>query len=494
MRRSHPSVVAAIDVGSNAVRLEISRVNPDGSLEALHQERDPIRPGEDVFVTGRMPRGVEERLVATLRRYAAVCRRHRARVRAVATSAIREAKNGPDVVKRVRAEAGIELEVVSGREEARLICAGVLRGRAPDAPALVVDIGGGSTEVAAALGDVPTELWSVPLGAARLTQIFGTRGRVSAKQLAALRAYAAESFREAIHDPHRTVRSALGSSGTIGAVIAFAAEGRRATRAEVSRALAALSDMSLQERAQEFDARRAEIIVAGAAILDAAMRHLGLTSVVSVETGLRNGVLVELARSNGRARPASSSEALVEFGRRFAFDEAHAKQVARLALELHDRLAPVHGLPPATRRVLEAAALLHDVGYAVSLHAHHKHTYYLVANADLPGFSDHERELVALVARYHRRSMPARDRADLKDLSGAELGAVRKLATILRVADALDRSHQQPVRRLGTSTRDRAVRLAITARGPLDLELWDAEREAALFRRVFGRRLVLAVA
>jgi exopolyphosphatase/guanosine-5'-triphosphate,3'-diphosphate pyrophosphatase len=144
--------------------------------------------------------------------------------------------------------------------------------------------------------------------------------------------------------------------------------------------------------------------------------------------------------------------------------------------------------------VLEAAALLHDVGYAVSLHAHHKHTYYLVANADLPGFSDHERELVALVARYHRRSMPARDRADLKDLSGAELGAVRKLATILRVADALDRSHQQPVRRLGTSTRDRAVRIAITARGPLDLELWDAEREAALFRRVFGRRLVLAVA
>jgi exopolyphosphatase/guanosine-5'-triphosphate,3'-diphosphate pyrophosphatase len=486
-------IVAAIDVGSNAVRLEIARALPDGSLETLHQERDPIRPGDGVFVNGRMSPEVEARLVATLRRYAAVCRRHRARVRAVATSAIREAKNGPEVVRRVRAAAGIQLEVVSGREEARLICAGVLRGRPPDAPAVVLDIGGGSTEVAAGRGEVATDLWSVPLGAVRLTQIFETGGRVSAQRLAALRAYAAEAFREAIPHPHRTARTALGSSGTIGAVVEFAADGGRgATRVEVGRAVAALAEMSLAQRAREFDRRRAEVIVAGAALLECAMRHLRLSSVVAVQTGLRNGVLVELARSNGRARAASTTDALVELGRRFAFDEAHARQVARLALDLHDRLASLHRLPPVMRRVLEAAALLHDVGHAVSVHAHHKHTYYLVANADLPGFSDRERELVALVARYHRRSPPARGRPDLKDLSSAELGAVRKLAAILRVADALDRSHHQPVARLATSLRDRTVRVSLGARGPLDLELWDAEREAALFRRVFGRRLVLA--
>ena len=137
---------------------------------------------------------------------------------------------------------------------------------------------------------------------------------------------------------------------------------------------------------------------------------------------------------------------MIELGRRFGFDEAHARQVARLALELHDRLAPLHRLPPLMRRVLEAAALLHDVGHAVSVQAHHKHTYYLVAHADLPGFSDHERELVALVARYHRRSVPSRGRADLRSLSSSELGAVRKLTAILRVADALDRSHHQPVK------------------------------------------------
>jgi exopolyphosphatase / guanosine-5'-triphosphate,3'-diphosphate pyrophosphatase len=493
--KSHPNnVLAAIDVGTNAVRLEIARALRDGSFETLHQERDPIRPGEGVFVTGRLVPEVEKRLVTTLRRYAAVCRRHGARVRAVATAAIREAKNGPDVVKRVRSAAGIELEVISGREEARLICAGVLRGRAPDAPSVLLDIGGGSTEVAVALGEAPTDLWSVPLGAVRLAQIFETRGRMSTHRLAALRAYAAEAFREALPRPRQNVRSALGSSGTINAVVAFAADrGRGATRTQVSRAVTALAEMSFEERARKLDSRRAEIIVAGAAVLEGAMRHLGLTSVTAVETGLRNGVLVELARTRS-ARPVSSTEALLEFGRRFAFDEAHAKQVARLALELHDRLTPVHGLPPVMRRVLEAAALLHDVGHAVSVHSHHKHTYYLVANADLPGFSDHERELVALVARYHRRSAPSRDRADLKELSSDEVLAVRKLTAVLRIANALDRSHQQPVARLGASMRDRTVRIAITARGPLDLELWDAEQETPLFQRVFGRRLVLALA
>lgn len=486
-------IVAAIDVGTNAVRLEIARVLPGGALETLHQERDPIRPGEGVFVTGRMPAEVADRLVETLRRYAALCRRHGAKVRAVATSAMREAKNAPDVVRRVRREAGLELEVISGREEARLICAGVLRGRPPRAPALLVDIGGGSTEVATARGEAPADLWSVPLGAVRLTQIFETRGRVSAHRLAALREFAAEAFREAIPSRRLPVRRGLGSSGTIGAVVAFATErGRSATQREVTRAVDALAGMSTAERARALDPRRAEIIVAGAAVLEAAMLHLGLRSMVAVDTGLRNGVLVELSRANGAAPGATGTGAALELGRRFAFDEPHARQVARLALELHDRLTAVHRLPPSARRILEAAALLHDVGHAVSVQAHHKHTYYLVAHADLPGFSERERELVALVARYHRRSAPSRGRPDLKALPPGEVRTVRKLAAILRVADALDRSHHQPVRRIGTRLRDRTVRLALAARGPLDLELWDAEREAALFRRVFGRRLVLA--
>ena len=487
-------MVAAIDVGTNAVRMEIARVLPDGSLEALHQERDPIRPGEGVYLSGAISREVADRLLATLRRYAALARRHSARVRAVATSAVREARNGPEIVERVRAATGLELEVVSGREEARLICLGVLHGRPPATRSMVVDIGGGSTEVATALGERPTNLWSVPVGAVRLTQIFGTGGRVGRSQLRVLRGFAEEAFREAVPRGFRPPRTALGSSGTIQAVVAFAAAGaHRASRKQIARALEDLSEMSPEARRKRFDPGRAEIVVAGAAILDAAVRHLGLASVSAVDTGLRHGVLVELARRSGAVSDRSTGEALVEFGRRFAFDERHARHVAGLALQLYDAAERLHRLPPGARRLLEAAALLHDVGHSVSPHRHHRHTFYLVANADLPGFADRERELVALVARYHRRSAPSRDKADLKALSSADLRAVRALAALLRVADALDRSHQQLVRSLHLQLAGQVARLRLRAAGPVDLEAWDVRREAPLFRRVFGRRLDLVV-
>jgi exopolyphosphatase/guanosine-5'-triphosphate,3'-diphosphate pyrophosphatase len=487
----HHRIIGAIDVGTNAVRLEIARVHPDGSLETLHQERDPIRPGEGVFLTGRISPEVEERLVTTMRRYAALCRRYRAQVRAVATSAVREAKNGRDVVRRVRSAAGIDLEVVSGREEARLICLGVLQGRAPATRSVLLDIGGGSTEVATAVGEKPTELWSVPLGAVRLTQIFTTNGRVSDARLAALRAFAAEGFREAMPAFRARRAQGVGSSGTIEAVVGFAAENKRATRKEIGRAVKQLAGMSVAERRRRFEPRRAEIIVAGAAVLEAAMRHLDMGSLTAVGTGLRNGILVELSRRDEPRPDGESVEVVRALGRRFQFDEPHADQVATLALALYDRLAPLHRLPPRARAILHAAALLHDLGHAVSVHSHHKHTYYLVANADLPGFPDRERELVATVARYHRRSRPGRDRRDLDALSATELGLVRKLVAILRVADALDRSHQQPVRGMRAELRRGAVELRLAARGPLELELWDAAREAGFFQRVFARRLVL---
>jgi exopolyphosphatase/guanosine-5'-triphosphate,3'-diphosphate pyrophosphatase len=487
----HHRIIGAIDVGTNAVRLEIARAHPDGSLETLHQERDPIRPGEGVFLTGRISPEVEEKLVTTMRRYAALCRRYHAHLRAVATSAVREAKNGRDVVRRVRAAAGIELEVVSGREEARLICLGVLQGRPPAARSVLLDIGGGSTEVATAVGERPSELWSVPLGAVRLTQIFSTSGRVSEARLAALRSFSAEAFREAVPPLRARRLQAVGSSGTIEAVVGFAAQHKRATRKEIGRAVEELAGMSVTERRRRFEPRRAEIVVAGAAVLEAAMRHLDLGDITAVGTGLRNGILVELSRRDEGRPDARSAEVLLALGRRFQFDEPHATQVARLALALHDRLAGVHGLPPRARVILEAAALLHDLGHAVSVHSHHKHTYYLVANADLPGFTDRERELVATVARYHRRSRPGRDRRDLESLSAAELGLVRKLVALLRVADALDRSHQQPVRDVRPEIRRGAVELKLAARGPLELELWDAAREAGFFQRVFSRRLVL---
>ena len=487
----HGDILAAIDVGANAVRMELARPLPDGSLETLHQERDPVRPGEGVFSTGSIPREVADRLMSTLRRYGALCRRNGARLRAVATSAVREARNAGEIMRRAREEAGIELEVVSGREEARLICLGVLHGKSPHVRSLVVDIGGGSTEIAIAKGEHPDDLWSVAVGAVRLTEMFGISAKVAPGRLALVRSYAAEAFREGLPRRFRHPSVALGSSGTINAVVGFAASKRRsATAKEISRAVEELAEMGIEERRRHFEPRRAEIVVAGGVILEAAVRHLGLAAVTSVDTGLRNGLLLDLLRSGTSQRDdRSAAEGALALGRRFAFDERHAVQVGALAVTLFEDLASLHGLPLSARRVLEAAAVLHDVGNAVSFHKHHKHTFYLVANADMPGFSNRERELVATVARYHRRSTPDRKRADLAHLSGSELTTLRKLAALLRIANALDASHQQPVRELRAEHRNGAVTLRLRLRGAADLELWDADREARFFREVFRKRV-----
>jgi exopolyphosphatase/guanosine-5'-triphosphate,3'-diphosphate pyrophosphatase len=488
-------VLAAIDVGTNAVRLKLARPLPNGSLEALHEERDPVRPGEGVFKTRLISREVADRVLSTLRRYAALCRRYRARVRAIGTSAVREAHNKDEVLARVRREAGLELEVVSGREEARLTCLGVLRGKPANAQSLVVDIGGGSTEIASARGERPVALWSLSLGAVRLSEIFDAGGAVRPKDLRMMRQYAGETVAEALpRNIQGAPRMAIGSSGTIRAVVSFAAaEGTdHATRRQLTTAVDDLVAMGVDGRRERFDPRRADIIVAGAVVLEALAHHMGLKSVIAVDAGLRDGVLVDLMRRRrGAAENPPLAEAAVALGRRFYFDERHARQVTRLALTLFDNLAELHRLPAAARPLLEAAALLHDVGNSVSYQRHHKHTYYLVQNADIPGLADRQRELVARVARFHRGSAPEPAHPLMAGLTLTERQLVRKLSTLLRIADSFDRSHHQPVQKLHARVKDGAVHVRLTSRTALDLELWDAQREALPFRRMFDKRLIV---
>lgn len=496
-RRAHPhdDVLAAIDVGTNAVRLELARVLADGALEPLHTERDPVRPGEGVFTSGYLGDQVVDRLLATLRRYGALCRRHGARVRAVATSALREAKNRDEIVRRVKREAGLSLEVISGREEARLICLGVLHGKPKRQRSLCIDLGGGSTEFIDAQGEVPRALYSVDVGAVRLTELFQLSQDVGKKKLRLVRDYARELMAEAL--PRRIAGApshVIGSSGTIGAVVGFSrSEGvGHATFDEISWAVGELAGMDLDERRKHFDPKRAEVVVAGAVILEAALRHLGVERITAVDQGLREGLLQDLLR---RRRPddddPSLGEAAVAFGRRLGFGEAHGRQVAKLALGIFDGLAKLHDMPKRARAWLEVAALLHDVGHVVSHQKHHRHSHYLIGNADIPGLSDHERALVALIARFHRRSPPEPNHELLRALEGMDARIVRRCATILRVADSLDRSHHQPVRRLSLQLQKGSVRLHLDASQALDLERWDVEHEAALFHDVFDRRLVI---
>ncbi|MCP5059749.1 MAG: Ppx/GppA family phosphatase [bacterium] len=488
-------VLGAIDVGTNAVRLEVVRAHPDGVLEPIHFERAPVRPGAGVFESGIMSDVVADRLVGTLQRFASRCERHDAEVRAVATSALRNARNADAVLQRIRAQAGIRLEVISGREEARLICLGVCQGRPANEQALVLDIGGGSTEVALASGGQPTRLWSVALGSVQLTERFGAAEGVGKKKVALMRAYAKQAFSEGIGDAIQEAPDVVfGSSGTIRAVTEFACEGEstQADTKDLAVALRKLIAMKSAERLERFTERRADIIVAGAVILESLLVTLGLSSVVAVNRGLRNGILVDLQdRERIQPRERLLADEAIRVGRRFDFEEAHGREVARLALQLFDELGPVHGLPMESRSLLEVAAWLHDVGKAVGFQRHHRHGQYLIQNTEILGLVDRERKLAACVARFHRRSPPDPSHPAMSELSRSEVRLVRRLATILRLADALDRSHQQRVEEIRTTSTAERVEIELCSSQDLDLELWDGMHEAQLFETVFDRVLVL---
>jgi exopolyphosphatase/guanosine-5'-triphosphate,3'-diphosphate pyrophosphatase len=436
-------------------------------------------------------------MLSTIRRYGALCRRFQARVRAVATSAVREARNKDEIIRRARDEAGINLEIVSGREEARLACLGMLQGMPARSRTLCVDIGGGSTEVADAVGERPVNLWSVTLGAVRLTELFNSDGDTSMRQLRLMREYAFEALEARIpHRPGGKLRSALGSSGTVKAAVAFASEDGQlhASTKQLTEATRELVRMGSKQRRRYFEPRRADIIIAGAVILEAVAHHLQLEGVTAVEKGLRSGILIDLLRRRVPSRSDRSTVvAATALGRRFQFDEAHGVQVARLAVSLFDQIPTVHRAPASGRPLLELAALLHDIGNAVSYNRHHRHTYYLIGNADLPGLADRERELVACMARYHRRAMPEVDHPELAGFSQSEVMTVRRMAMLLRIADSLDRSHHQPVRSIQAEPKAGAVIVRLRTQSHVDLELWDVEREAHLFEEVFGRKLLMRV-
>jgi exopolyphosphatase / guanosine-5'-triphosphate,3'-diphosphate pyrophosphatase len=488
-------IIAAIDVGTNAVRLELAKVISDDAFETLHSERDPVRPGEGLFATGILQKPVVDRLVATLRRYSALCRRYKSRVRAVATSALREAKNRDEVIRRVKKEAGLTLEVISGREEARLICLGVLHGKPDNQKSLNIDIGGGSTEIILAQGQKPVELKSLDMGAVRLSELFKIKDVVAKKQLDVMRKFVDELIEKALPKGLPNAPSvALGSSGTIGAVVDFSrSEGMgHATHEEIKWAVEELASMSLEKRRKRFDVRRADIVLAGAVILERVVAHLKLKSVTPVNRGLREGVLYDLLQKRRvDVDDHSLVDAAISFGRRLAFGEAHAKQVCRLATRLFDDLASLHKLPASARPFMEVAGLLHDVGHVVSHNRHHKHSQYLILNAELPGLAERDRQTVAAIARFHRRSQPNAQHEALVGFSVPEIRLVKKCAALLRVADSLDRSHRQPVIDLSAHVSGANVQIKLKSKQSVDLEVWDVGQDAEFFKATFEKNLVV---
>jgi len=436
-------------------------------------------------------------------------------VLAVATSAVREARNGEAFLQRVGREVGIWPRAVSGEEEARLIyLAAVHAVHLEGRRALVVDIGGGSTELALGAGESLAFAASEKLGVLRLGDLFVEGERLSPEAEARMVAHVRE-----VAGPHlQRIReigfdTVIGTSGTILAVGALA---HRAATGEgpdllhhlrvtgpavhaVRKRLVA-SDLRERQRMPGLDAGRADIIVQGAVLVDTLLEALGATELTLCETALREGILLDHLRSHpdfvarAEACPDPRRRSVLELAERCAWDEAHARQTASLALALFDQTRALTGLGDADRDLLEYAALLHDVGHHISYPRHHRHTYYLIKNGDLRGLAPEELEMVACVARYHRRGLPRARHEGYGGLPRQERRRVRRMAALLRVADALDRSRRQVVRQVSVSAGRRRLRISCLATGDSQLEMWGAAQRKDLLEQELGREVAIVAA
>jgi exopolyphosphatase/guanosine-5'-triphosphate,3'-diphosphate pyrophosphatase len=508
--------LAAIDIGSNAIRLRIVDVDPpvigpDGPrfspFRDVLADRAAIRLGHDVFTKGYIETTVLGAACEALRKFRQAMDDAKVdRYRAVATSAAREASNGDLFVERAAREAGVHVEVIEGVEEARLVQLAVLeRCNLAGRTALLIDIGGGSTELTLLANRRAVYSRSLPVGTVRLIEAFlEAKGPMDAKHGRLLYEYvhrvASEALREIKEElPGAGVDMLIGTGGNIETLAdlcpipsAFP-ESRAIEVRGMGRLLEELAKMPVDERIQRYNLRadRADTIIPAAAVLRFVAEELRAETIAAPGVGLKEGLLVDLASvhfvpHDFGAEAAAVLDACLRLGRRYHFDEQHGTLVARFAVRLFDDLATRHRMGQRDRILLKAAALLHDVGDFVRYEGHHKHSYYVIAHSEIMGIAPGERELVANVARYHRRSPPSVDHENFRALSREDRAKVKAMAAILRVADALDREHQGKVSDVAGRIEGSTVVIEAKVSGDHPLGEWTVLAKSGMLRDALG--------
>jgi exopolyphosphatase / guanosine-5'-triphosphate,3'-diphosphate pyrophosphatase len=505
---SEPVHIAAIDAGSNAVRLSVARAYSAMDIEPLHNERYSLRLGENVFVRHRFTEDILKKAVKAFRHFKEVMEEFGVtRYRAVATSASREAQNRKAFLREIRRKSGLTLEVISSIEESRLGREAALAALGPESPPrCVIDLGGGSLEVSI-LHDHTVELGAqIPVGTVRLMSTLNIHGAIRPVQAEQVRKYVRallESKLPSRPNLGENVTVALGGNAETLAAIAPGPREHGVSTLQLSllrERLPGILERNVRERMKAYAVRRDRADVMGIAALTFITlgRYLNLRTLSIPAVGIREALLQESAREAfSRKEPHRYNNAARQllvgtrsFGRRMGYDQRHAEHVRELSVMLFDQLQAAHHLPAQSRVLLEAGALLHDVGHMVSHRAHHKHGEYLALNGDIPGLEGRDRALVASVVRYHnRKSDPAGHHTAYSALSSSEQRIARRLSSILRIAEALDHSHRQRVTSMAASFQRGAVGLQISARGDAAEDLRDANRSAELFEKEFHVKL-----
>ena len=499
-------VFAAIDVGSNAMRIVLAAVDADRTIEILEVIREPVRLGEDVFTSGMIGDATIDTAVGAFGRFRTAIDRHGARwTRAVATSAMREAMNRDILVDRITQISGIEVEVIGAEEEARLIHMAV-SAKVPlkNHLALLVDIGGGSTELTLATEEGILSTASFTMGSMRLLRTLGDyrKDERAAHQL--IREYVEATTQRIRREiGSRQVDLCIGTGGNVEVLGELRKEildkdrDASLSTAELERILKRLLALDYGERVQQLHLRpdRADVIVPAAIILRKILQVAGVDEVVIPRVGLKDGLLFDMIEEfHGERRSVRRDQVVasaMQVGRKYQFDEQHAVTVARLAVQLFDATRDLHNLGIEQRLLLEGAALVHDIGTFIAAADHHKHTQYLLIATPIVGLSAAQMAILGNVARYHRRSQPKPQHELFQALSSKERVVVAKLAALLRLADAMDNEHAAKVSGFAVEYKKPRVTVRLEGEGDLLLEKWALTKKAQMFEEVFNVRLVV---
>jgi len=525
--QAEPCILAAIDIGTNSIHMVVVRIDPHlSAFTIIAREKDTIRLGDREQKTGKLAPDAIERAIATLKRckdLASSLDVHQ--IIAVATSATREAVNGAQFLQQIQQEVGLKVDLISGLEEARRIYLGVLSGMDfQNLPHIILDIGGGSTELILADNHDARFLSSTKVGAVRLTQDFITTDPVSPQQFAVLRAYIRGMLERPVEELRQKLKVGeevrmVGTSGTIEILMNLHAmeklgevptplNGYQLTRKEVRDLVKRLSTMNYGERfaLPGMSDKRAEIILAGAVVLLESMNLLNQDKIVLCERALREGVIVDWMLSHGfiqdrlRFQSEIRQRSVKKIAKKYHVALASGERVAKFSLSIFEQTKNyLHNWTKTEKELLWVAAVLHNCGIYVNHGAHHKHSYYLIRNSEVLGYSENELEVIANIARYHRKSKPKKRHPDYIKLSEYQQLMVRQLSAILRIAVALDRRQIGAIADLECKydPEYRTLHLHLFAASPDDdcaLELWSLDYKKPVFEEEFGVKLVSTLA
>jgi exopolyphosphatase/guanosine-5'-triphosphate,3'-diphosphate pyrophosphatase len=502
--------LAAIDIGTNSVHMIVVRVRPDFSFEIVDREKEMVRLGAGGLDGKKMTPESMNAALQALSKFQRLATSHQVdEILAVATSATREAENGGAFLKAIERKTGIRARLITGTEEARLIHLAAVYGVDTPKPAVVIDIGGGSVEITRGTGREIEFARSFKMGVIRLTERYVDSDPISSRDERKMVEFISEqadryldTIVEAGYD------RVIGTSGTILSLgtVATAIE-RGAVPTEVRNLRVAAKslrklrksavDLDLEERMHlpGLDPRRADLMVAGAILLDTILRRLGAEEITLCDLALREGVLLDYIHRHRKhiaqvdRYPDVRRRSVIELAERCSWEAEHSRQVAAVALTMFDFTKRIHGLGDREREWLEYAGFLHDIGNHISYEKHHRHSYYLIKNGDLRGFEPDEIEIMALVTRYHRRATPKDHHIGQADLSKKLRRTVTVLSAFLRLAETLDRSRHGVVRGIEMRERLGEIRIRLQAVGDAELEVWAAHKQAKGLEEALERKV-----